>query len=181
LEEHIMRIRPDHVTDAQSRGRTVRRRLFTGAGAALLAGGLATAAEPASAATSSRTDLMYYWESQQRSLGYSQAVEVGNTVWLSGTASLDPNFNPVHPGDLLAQMTDIYQRIGETLNRFGLRFRHIVRENMYVTDMSALIGALPYRKSIYGAGPFPTSTTIQVSQLLLPGLMIEIETTACRA
>jgi enamine deaminase RidA (YjgF/YER057c/UK114 family) len=47
--------------------------------------------------------------------------------------------------------------------------------------MSALTDALPYRKSIYGNGPFPTSTTVQVNQLLVPGLMIEIEVAACRA
>ncbi|MGI5239299.1 RidA family protein [Dactylosporangium sp. CA-139066] len=176
-----MRRHADRVTDAHLHHRTVRRRMLTGAGAALLAGGLAAAGEPAGAAPSARTNLMYYWVSDQQSLGYSQAVQVGDTVWLSGTASLDPQFNPVHPDDLAAQMAFIYQRIGETLNRFGLGFRHVVRENMYVTDMAALINALPYRKSIYGSGPFPTSTTVQVNQLLLPGLMIEIETTACRA
>jgi 2-iminobutanoate/2-iminopropanoate deaminase len=179
-----MRSHTDRVTDVQTGSRTVRRRLLTGAGAAgaaILAGGLAAPAKPAGAAGSSRTDLFYYWESDQRSLGYTQAVEVGNTVWLSGTASLDHDFNPVHPGDLLAQMTFIYQRIGETLNRFGLGFRHIVRETAYVTDMTALVNALTYRKSVYGNGPFPTSTTVQVSQLIMPGLMIEIETTACRA
>ena len=35
-----------------------------------------------------------------------------------------------------------------------------------------------YRKSIYGDGPFPTSTTIEVQELFAPGLMIEIEVTA---
>ena len=125
-----------------------------------------------------RTDLFYYWVSQQESLGYSQGVQVDNTVWLSGTAALDRDFQPVSPGDLAAQMRFVYQRIRESLARYGLDFRHVVRENTYVTDMSALVDALPYRRSVYGDGPFPTSTTIQVSQLLVPGLKIEIEVTA---
>lgn len=165
------------------RTRMVRRRLLTGVGAAgtaLVASQLATS-NAAAAASARRKDLFYYWESAQHSLGYSQGVQVGDTVWLSGTAALDQNFNPVSPGDLAAQMSFIYQRIRESLAKYALDFRHVVRENMYVTDMPALINALPYRKSIYGAGPFPTSTTVQVSQLLLPELAIEIEVTAYRA
>ncbi|MFD3558457.1 RidA family protein [Streptomyces sp. NPDC058686] len=51
---------------------------------------------------------------------------------------------------------------------------------MYVTDMDALVGALPYRKRMYVDGPFPTSATVQVKQLIVPGLMIEIEVVASR-
>ena len=128
-----------------------------------------------------RTDLFQHWETQQRSFGYSQGVQVDDTLWLSGTAALDSDFTPVSPGDLAAQMEFVYERIRESLAEYSLDFRHVVRENMYVTDMPALVQALPYRKSIYADGPFPTSTTVQVNQLLLPGLMIEIEVTAHRA
>ena len=59
------------------------------------------------------------------------------------------------------------------------------RNTLWLSGTAALdkdlVNAIPYRKSIYANGPFPTSTTIQVNQLLLPELMIEIEVTACRA
>jgi 2-iminobutanoate/2-iminopropanoate deaminase len=169
--------------DARRNNGAARRSLLTGAGAAGVAAIASQFTTPdASAATASRrTDLFYYWESQQHSLGFSQGVQVDNTLWLSGTAALDQDFNPVSPGDLGAQMKFVYQRIKESLAKYGLNFRNVVRENMYVTDMTALANALPYRKSIYANGPFPTSTTVQVNQLLVPGLMIEIEVTACRA
>jgi 2-iminobutanoate/2-iminopropanoate deaminase len=169
--------------DALRNDGAVRRRLLTGVGAAGVAAVTGQLITPDASAdqVAKRTDLVYYWESQQESLGYSQGVQVDNTVWLSGTAALDENFNPVSPGDLTAQMKFVYQRIKESLAKYSLDFRHVVRENMYVTDMSALVNALPYRKSVYANGPFPTSTTVQVNQLLLPGLMIEIEVTACRA
>jgi enamine deaminase RidA (YjgF/YER057c/UK114 family) len=125
-----------------------------------------------------RTDLFYAWEATQKALGYSQAVKVGDTVYVSGTASLNEKFEPAYPDDLPAQMRFIYQRIGETLAKFSLGFGHVVRENMYVTDMAALMPALEFRKAIYGNGPFPASTTVEVNKLLLPGLMIEIEVTA---
>jgi 2-iminobutanoate/2-iminopropanoate deaminase len=169
--------------DALRNSGTARRRLLTGAGAAGVAAIASQIIAPgaSAAAASKRTDLFYYWAPQQRSMGFSQGVQVDNTLWLSGTAALDQDFNPVSPGDLAAQMQFVYQRIKESLAKYGLDFRNVVRENMYVTDMSALDNALPYRKTIYANGPFPTSTTVQVSQLLVPGLMIEIEVTACRA
>ncbi|MFJ6661450.1 RidA family protein [Streptomyces sp. NPDC091377] len=165
---------------AKSR-RMARRRLLTGAGATGAAAVAAQLAAPGASAATRRTDLFHYWETQQRSLGYSQGVRVDDTVWISGTAALDREFTPVSPGDLPDQMAFVYRRIRESLAKYGLDFRHVVRENMYVTDMPALVEALPYRRGIYGAGPFPTSTTVQVNQLLVPGLMIEIEVTACRA
>jgi enamine deaminase RidA (YjgF/YER057c/UK114 family) len=64
------------------------------------------------------------------------------------------------------------------LAHFSIGYNHIVRETMYVTDMDALMPAMDCRKSIYGDGPFPTSTTVEVSRLFVPGMLIEIETTA---
>jgi len=125
-----------------------------------------------------REDVFYGWEPTQRQFGYTQAIRAGNTVYVSGTASLDENFALLHPGDLPAQMQLIYTRIGEVLAHFSIGFNHIVRETMYVTDIDALMSAMDYRKSIYGGGPFPTSTTVEVSRLFVPGMLIEIETTA---
>jgi 2-iminobutanoate/2-iminopropanoate deaminase len=57
----------------------------------------------------------------------------------------------------------------------------VVRENEYVTDIDALMPAMDYRQSIHGDGPFPASKTVEVKRLFLPGLLIEIEITACDA
>ncbi|MGL4960497.1 MAG: RidA family protein [Inquilinus sp.] len=101
---------------------------------------------------SKRTDLFHAWEATQKALGYSQAVRAGDTVYVAGTASLDESFNALDPGDLPAQMRNIYRRIGETLAHFSLGFGHVVRETMYVTDMDALMPALACRKSPHGDG-----------------------------
>jgi 2-iminobutanoate/2-iminopropanoate deaminase len=130
---------------------------------------------------SERTDLFHAWESIQKRFGYSQGVRVGDTLYLAGTASLDENFAVLHEGDLPAQMRFVYQRIRESLAHYSLGFEHVVRENMYVTDIDALLPAMDYRKSMYGDGPFPASTTVEVKRLFMPGLMIEIEITACSA
>jgi 2-iminobutanoate/2-iminopropanoate deaminase len=125
-----------------------------------------------------REDLFHSWEAVQRKFGYTQAIRAGNFVYVSGTASLDEDFALLHPGDLLGQMQVIYARIGDALAHFSIGHNHIVRETMYVTDIDALMPAMDYRKSIYGDGPFPTSTTVEVSRLFVPGMLIEIETTA---
>ena len=125
-----------------------------------------------------RQDLFHGWETVQKTYGYTQAVRAGDFVYLSGTGSLDEAFGILHPGDLLAQMKFIYGKIGEALAHFSIGFNHIIRENMYVTDLDALLPAMDYRRSIYGVGPFPTSPTVEVSRLFVPGMLIEIETTA---
>ncbi|MFD3558055.1 RidA family protein [Streptomyces sp. NPDC058686] len=175
-----MSARGESISNEAPNNNIARRRLLTGAGLTGAAAVTSQLAAPEASAAISRTDLVYYWETQQRSLGYSQGIRVDDTVWLSGTAALDKDFNCVSPGDLPAQMAFIYARIKESLAKYALDFRHVVRESMYVTDMDALVGALPYRKGVYADGPFPTSTTVQVNQLIVPGLMIEIEVTACR-
>lgn len=118
------------------------------------------------------------WEPMQRQVGYSQAVRVGDLVFVAGTASVGENFEPIHAGDFPAQLNVTYSRIGATLEHFGLDFRHVVREVMYVTDMGALVAAMELRKRFYRDGPFPAATGIEVRQLLYPELMIEVEVVA---
>jgi len=125
-----------------------------------------------------REDHFNLWTDTQHELGYTQSIRVGSTVYVSGTAALDEKFQVVSPGDLGAQMRYVYERIGESLKDCGVDFGNVVRENMYVTSIDELLPHMGYRKSRYGDGPFPTSTTVEVQKLFAPGLMIEIEVTA---
>jgi 3-hydroxyisobutyrate dehydrogenase len=125
-----------------------------------------------------REDHFNLWTETQHALGYTQGIRVGSTVYISGTAALDKEFQVVSPDDLGAQMRYIYERIGESLHDCGVGFGNVVRENLYVTSIDALLPHMAYRKSMYGDGPFPTSTTVEVQKLFAPGLMIEIEVTA---
>ena len=77
-----------------------------------------------------REDHFNMWTDTQHELGYTQAIRVGPTVYLSGTAALDEKFQAVSPGDLGAQMRYVYERIAESLQVCGLDFRNVVRENM---------------------------------------------------
>lgn len=118
---------------------------------------------------------MPMWRDAHQQLGYAQAVRHGNTLHISGTASMGEGFVPVHAGDFDAQLRHVYAVIGQTLAAFGLGFDAVTRETMYVTDMDALAPALPIRRGFYGDGPFPTATAVEVRRLLLPELLVEIQ------
>jgi 2-iminobutanoate/2-iminopropanoate deaminase len=122
-----------------------------------------------------RSEYFNHWEPVQRELGYSQAVRIGDLVFIAGTAAVDAQFAPVHAGDFPAQLRFVYDRLRETLAQFSLDFRHVVREVLYATDMRAMVDAMPIRKAVYGDGPFPAATGVEVKQLLFPELLIEIE------
>jgi 2-iminobutanoate/2-iminopropanoate deaminase len=114
----------------------------------------------------------------QKDVGFTQAIRVGDMLFLSGTAALKPDFTAAHPGDFDKQLEYVYDSIGRSLEHFGANYNDIVREVMYVTDMQKLRDAIPRRKRFYGDGPFPASTGVEVRSLVLPELMIEVEVSA---
>lgn len=127
---------------------------------------------------SDRSFFLPEWQTAQQEIGFAQAVSDGRILHVSGTASLDADFKPLHVGDFNAQFEFVYRQIGRTLTEFGLSFANVVREIMYVTDMDALAAAIPLRKTFYGNGPFPASTGIEVRRLLFPELLVEIQVDA---
>jgi enamine deaminase RidA (YjgF/YER057c/UK114 family) len=127
---------------------------------------------------SDRVDFFDDIEELQKDVGFTQAIRVGDMVYLSGTAALQADFTAAHPGDFESQLIYVYESISRSLANFGLTHNDIVREVMYVTDMQKLRDAIPRRKSFYGDGPYPASTGVEVRSLVLPELMIEVEVSA---
>jgi enamine deaminase RidA (YjgF/YER057c/UK114 family) len=101
--------------------------------------------------------------------GYAQAIEAAGTIYLSGTIGSGAT--------LEAQMSSAYDRIRETLARYGATMQDIVKETVYTTDMQALAAANAVRKQAYG-GHAPAATWVQITKLLSPRALLEIEVTA---
>jgi 2-iminobutanoate/2-iminopropanoate deaminase len=101
-------------------------------------------------------------------IGYCQAVRVGNTLHISGS---------VGRGDMAAAMHGAYDELKKTLADNGLDFRHVIKENVYATDLDAFIHNKDIRKEYYGH-EFPAATWVQVQRLYLPAFVVEIEVTA---
>ena len=113
------------------------------------------------------------WEKDN---GYSQAVEVGDAIYVSGQVSHDDKGNIVGPGDMEAQMRQSYANIKKVLAMYGARMENIVDEILFVTDMdAAFAGAVKCRQEIFSGTPVVASNIVQIQRLAFPQLMIEIK------
>lgn len=110
-------------------------------------------------------------------IGYSRAVRMGNIIEVTGTVAVDGNNQLVGGNDAYKQTVFIIQKIEGILKKAGAGLEHVIRTRMFVTDIS--------RWEEYGKahGEFfanirPCTTMVEVSKLIAPEYLIEIEATA---
>ena len=110
-------------------------------------------------------------------VGYSRAVKIGNHIEVTGTVASDDDGKVVGAEDAYAQTKFIYQKIEAVLKKAGAAMKDVVRVRMFVTDIS--------RWQEYGRAHSeffkdikPCNTMVEVSALIEPGYLIEIEATA---
>jgi 2-iminobutanoate/2-iminopropanoate deaminase len=116
------------------------------------------------------------WEQEY---GYSQAVKVGDTIYLSGQVSHDDTGNIVGLGDMEMQMRQAYANVQKVLTRYGTTMANIVDEVLFVTDMeAAFAAAIKCRPAVFSGTPGVASTIVQIQRLAFPELMIEIKCVA---
>jgi reactive intermediate/imine deaminase len=104
---------------------------------------------------------------------YSQAVRVGNTVYLSGQTPLDPKTMELVAGDFEAQTRRVFENLKAVAAAAGGTLNHAVRVGIYVTDL----GNFPTVNKVmaeYFAQPYPARTTIGVASLPR-GAAVEID------
>ena len=110
---------------------------------------------------------------------YAQSVKVGNTIYLSGQVSHDEKGNLVGPGDVEAQLRQVYFNIQKLLTQHGATVENIVDEILFVTDMdTAFSAAIKCRKDVYSGIPTVASTIVQIQRLAFPEYLIEIKCVA---
>jgi enamine deaminase RidA (YjgF/YER057c/UK114 family) len=116
------------------------------------------------------------WEQEY---GYSQAVKVGDTIYLSGQVSHDDKGNFVGIGDMEMQMRQCYSNVQKVLAHYGATMDNIVDEVLFVTDMeSAFAAAVKCRQEVFAGTPVVASTIVQIQRLGFPEFMIEIKCVA---
>jgi 2-iminobutanoate/2-iminopropanoate deaminase len=116
------------------------------------------------------------WEKEY---GYSQAVKVGDTIYVSGQVSHDEKGNIIGLGDMEAQMRQSYANIRKVLAMYGATMENILDETLFVTDMdSAFAAAVKCRQDVFSGSPVVASTIVQIQRLAFPQLMIEIRCVA---
>ena len=111
--------------------------------------------------------------------GFSQAVKVGNMIYVSGQTAMGDDFAVVGGNDMAAQMREAYAAVGRVLAMFGAGIGDVVDEVLFVTDtMAAATCAKAVRSEVYGEAFEVASTLIGVAALGSPDLMIEIKCVA---
>ncbi len=114
----------------------------------------------------------------EQAFGYAQARRVGDTLYVSGTLSVNERFEPQAAGDMAAQVRHIYDAIETTLAAFGADLANVVKESIFVTDMTAFIAANGVRVARFRDKPLPTATAVEGRRLAFEACLIEIESVA---
>ena len=113
-------------------------------------------------------------------VGYSRAVRVGSMLWVAGTTATGPDGLIVGRGDPAAQTRQVLENVKSALARAGARLEHVVRTRIYVRNVAdwETIGRVHGQ---YFGQVRPVATLVEVSGLVDPDMLVEIEVDACIA
>ncbi|MBN8740781.1 MAG: reactive intermediate/imine deaminase [Lysobacterales bacterium 69-70] len=104
---------------------------------------------------------------------YSQAVQVGNTIYTSGQIPLDPASGELVAGDIAAQAHRVFDNLKAVIEAAGASFSDVARVGIYLTDLSnfAAVNAV---MTEYFQPPYPARSTIGVAALPR-GAQVEVD------
>lgn len=106
---------------------------------------------------------------------YCHVVRAGNLIWVSGAVGVRPDGSI--PDSVAEQAELALASIDACLNAAGASAEHVVKVNVYLTDINDRAAINPARQRYFGDHR-PASTLVGVSALVLPALKVEIEAQA---
>jgi 2-iminobutanoate/2-iminopropanoate deaminase len=100
--------------------------------------------------------------------GYTRGVKVGNTIYVSGVTG---------KGEMPDSIRSVYEKIGKVLEAYGAGFNHVVKENLFTTDLEAVKANKEVRLKFYD-GDYPAATWVQIDRLFMPEYNLEVDVVA---
>ena len=110
-------------------------------------------------------------------VGYSRAVRVGNIIEVTGTVAVDENNQLVGKNNAYVQTQYILKKIEKVLKQAGASLEDVVRTRMFVTDITLWEEYGRAHGEVFNKIK-PCTSMIEVSSLIEPDFLIEIEATA---
>lgn len=107
-------------------------------------------------------------KSDEDEIGYTQAVKVGNTIYVSGAVGW---------GKMQDALKLVYDELDKSLKVYGANFTNVVKENLYSTMLDSTIKYKEIRREYYN-NDFPAATWVEVKRLYNPDLVLEVEVIA---
>ncbi len=110
-------------------------------------------------------------------MGYCRAVRAGRIVAVSGSAAIDADGKLVGKGDMYEQSRQCIRVISKALETAGCTLEDVVRTRTYVTDIDQWEAVARAHSDVFGAAP-PATTLVEVTRLIDPDMLVEIEADA---
>jgi len=114
------------------------------------------------------------WE---KTVGYCRALKAGNHIFVSGTAPVAEDGKTFAPGDAYAQTKRCFEIIESALDKAGASMSDVVRTRMYVVDISRWEEVGRAHGEIFAEHP-PVTTMVEISKLIDPEMLVEVEVDA---
>lgn len=116
----------------------------------------------------------YSWDSP---FHYSQATVHNGVVYVSGQAAIGSDGSIVGEDDFEAQAHQVFANLKTVLAAAGSDLSKVFKVNIYMTDMTNFPTIIECREK-YFSQPYPADTTVEVTALAIPGLLLEIDVIA---
>ncbi|MBI2303153.1 MAG: RidA family protein [Chloroflexi bacterium] len=108
---------------------------------------------------------------------YSQAIKVGNMIFISGQVARDKDNPVVGKGDIVAQAEKVYENMGEVLKAAGATFKDVVKMTTYMVNPEDM-GKIREVRTRYFGNHRPAATGLVVKRLAHPDFLMEMEAIA---
>ncbi|MBJ6617315.1 RidA family protein [Streptomyces sp. I4(2020)] len=120
------------------------------------------------------SDLFSYGIPAESDFGYAQAIRSGDLIHVSGQLAFDEAGGFSDPGDFAAQLRRTHTNMDRVLAHYEATRSQIITQTLYVVDLARHAAATAEANLAYFGGHRPASTVLGVTELTLPGQLVEI-------